>query len=128
VENIEMVQDLVAKIRKSLQKEDLNSSATVEALKKMRTYTILDEQPKLTKTLRLVYEHLEENKGFFISIPSDEAIEIEEGEFVSNDQVNTGSKEDQIESFEYFLDLVSSYNKASSIQDIEAYKQALLAY
>ncbi|MDA8596187.1 hypothetical protein N9L20_06870 [Flavobacteriaceae bacterium] len=132
MENIEMIQDLVSKIKKQVKSEGLVSEAVTESLSKMRAYAIQDENPKLTKTIRLTLEHLEKENGFFISIPADEVIEIEEEEdeeeAIENETSNSGSTEDQLESFDFLLDLMADYKRPSSIQDIEAYKQALLAY
>ena len=54
-----MIRDLVSKIRKEVKKNGLLSPAVSESLTKMRAYAIQDESPKLTKTIRLVLEHLE---------------------------------------------------------------------
>ncbi|MGB0776572.1 MAG: hypothetical protein ACPGR7_00955 [Flavobacteriaceae bacterium] len=130
MENIEMIQDLVSKIKKQVKSEGLVNDGVTESLSKMRAYAIQDENPKLTKTIRLTIEHLEKEKGFFISIPADEVIEIDEDEegVIENQILNSGSVEDQLESFDYLLDLMADYKRPSSVQDIEAYKQALLAY
>jgi len=131
VENIEMIQDLVSKIKKQVKSEGLLCEGVTESLSKMRAYAIQDENPKLTKTIRLTIEHLENEKGFFISIPADDVIENEEGsegEILEIQTENSGSEEDQLESFDYLLDLMADYKRPSSIQDIEAYKQALLAF
>ena len=141
MENIEMIQDLVAKIRKQVISEGVASEAVLESLKKMRAYSIQDGNPKLTKTIRLTCEHLEENGAFLIPFLEDEEIEVSES--VSEDleepteaeveaEVQIEEKEavteNQADSFEFLLSLMSDYKRASSIADLEAYKQALLNF
>ncbi len=128
MENIDMIRDLVNKIRKEIKKNGLLSPAVSESLTKMRTYAIQDESPKLTKTIRLVLEHLEAQNQFLIPIPSDEVILDEEGEVVGESMEYSGSDAEQLESFEYLLDLFNDYKRPSSIEDIEVYKQALLNF
>jgi hypothetical protein len=128
VENIDMIRDLVSKIRKEVKKNGLLSPAVSESLTKMRAYAIQDESPKLTKTIRLVLEHLEAENKFLIPIPSDEEILDEEGEAVLDSVEYSGSDAEQLESFDYLLDLFNDYKRPSSIEDLEIYKQALLNF
>ena len=128
MENIDMIRDLVSKIRKEVKKNGLLSPAVSESLTKMRAYAIQDESPKLTKTIRLVLEHLEAQSKFLIPIPSDEEILDEEGEAVVESIEYSGSDAEQLESFNYLLDLFNDYKRPSSIEDIELYKQALLNF
>ena len=128
MENIDMIRDLVSKIRKEVKKNGLLSPAVSESLTKMRAYAIQDESPKLTKTIRLVLEHLEAQSKFLIPIPSDEEILDEEGEAVVESVEFSGSDAEQLESFNYLLDLFNDYKRPSSIEDIELYKQALLNF
>ena len=128
MENIDMIRDLVSKIRKEVKKNGLLSPVVSESLTKMRAYAIQDESPKLTKTIRLVLEHLEAQSKFLIPIPSDEEILDEEGEAVVESIEYSGSDLEQLESFNYLLDLFNDYKRPSSIEDIELYKQALLNF
>ncbi len=128
MENIDMIRDLVSKIRKEVKKNGLLSPAVSDSLTKMRAYAIQDENPKLTKTIRLVLEHLEAQSKFLIPIPSDEEILDEEGEAVVESVEFSGSDAEQLESFNYLLDLFNDYKRPSSIEDIELYKQALLNF
>lgn len=128
MENIDMIRDLVSKIRKEVKKNGLLSPAVSDSLTKMRAYAIQDESPKLTKTIRLVLEHLEAQSKFLIPIPSDEEILDEEGEAVVESVEFSGSDAEQLESFNYLLDLFNDYKRPSSIEDIELYKQALLNF
>jgi hypothetical protein len=123
-----MIRDLVSKIRKEVKKNGLLSPAVSDSLTKMRAYAIQDESPKLTKTIRLVLEHLEAQSKFLIPIPSDEEILDEEGEAVLESIEYSGSDAEQLESFNYLLDLFNDYKRPSSIEDLELYKQALLNF
>ena len=128
MENIDMIRDLVSKIRKEVKKNGLLSPAVSDSLTKMRAYAIQDESPKLTKTIRLVLEHLEAQSKLLIPIPSDEEILDEEGEAVVESIEYSGSDAEQLESFNYLLDLFNDYKRPSSIEDLELYKQALLNF
>ena len=143
MENIEMIQDLVAKIRKQVISEGVASEVVLESLKKMRAYSIQDENPKLTKTIRLTCEHLEEHGAFLIPFLEDEEIEVSESvsedleeptevETETETETETEEKEaiteNQADSFEFLLSLMSDYKRASSVADLEAYKQALLNF
>ncbi len=128
MENIDMIRDLVSKIRKEVKKNGLLSPAVSESLTKMRAYAIQDESPKLTKTIRLVLEHLESQGQFLIPIPSDEEILNEDGEVVAGSIEYSGSDAEQLESFDYLLDIFNDYKRPSSIEDLELFKQALLNF
>ena len=60
---------LIEKIQKELFKDNFEVSEIVTDLKKLREITLELNNPVVTKALRLAYEHLENNNGFFIGIP-----------------------------------------------------------
>ena len=59
---------LIEKIQKELFKDNFEVSEIVTDLKKLREITLELNNPVVTKALRLAYEHLENNNGFFIGI------------------------------------------------------------
>ena len=68
---------LIDKILADLDRNGIVTNTIVSDLQKLRPFAIQEEDPSLTKVIRLAYEHIEENKGFNVPIPEDE--EIEEG-------------------------------------------------
>lgn len=114
---------LIEKIQKELFKDNFEVSEIVIDLKKLREITLELNNPFVTKALRLAYEHLEKNNGFFIGIPDDEPIDFKEVE--SN---NTRSDENNIESFNYFISLLTDLDKKNNILDLKEYNTAFLAY
>ena len=97
---------LIEKIQKELFKDNFEVSEIVTDLKKLREITLELNNPVVTKALRLAYEHLENNNGFFIGIPDDEPIDSKDAELEANI-----SEENNIESFNYFLSLLTDLDK-----------------
>ena len=114
---------LIEKIQKELFKDNFEVSEIVIDLKKLREITLELNNPFVTKALRLAYEHLEKNNGFFIGIPDDEPIDFKEVEIN-----NTRSDENNIESFNYFISLLTDLDKKNNILDLKEYNTAFLAY
>lgn len=77
----------------------------------------------MTKALRLAYEHLENNNGFFIGIPDDEPVDSKETEIQANI-----SEENNVESFNYFLSLLTDLDKKNNVLDLREYNKAFLAF
>lgn len=113
---------LIEKIQKEIFKEKLNISTAIEDLKKVREITMELNNPVLTKALRLSYEHLEENNAFLVEIPNDEPLD-EETEIVSSKY----STKNNIESFNYFLSLLSDCSKKNNLLDLREYNKAFIA-
>ncbi|MCO6176293.1 hypothetical protein NHF50_14675 [Flavobacterium sp. NRK F10] len=115
-------QKLIEKIQKDLLQDKFNIDAIVEDLKKIREYSLEEQNPVVTKALRLAYEHLESNQAFLIGVPDDEPFEAEEEE---NENF---SSENDLESFEYFLSLLADLSKKNNLLDLRAYNAAFLAF
>ena len=75
---------LIEKIQKELFKDNFEISEIVSDLKKLREITLELNNPVVTKALRLAYEHLDNNNGFFIGIPDDEPIDSKDTELEAN--------------------------------------------
>ena len=71
---------LIVKLQKDLAKNGLKKvDGIVKGLKELRPYALEEEDPTLTKVIRLTYEHIEAEKTFNIPLPADEAIvEVED--------------------------------------------------
>ncbi len=115
-------QKLIEKIQKDLLQDKFNVDTIVEDLKKIREYSLEEQNPVVTKALRLAYEHLEANNAFMISIPDDDPFEATEA------QDDNFSNENDLESFEYFLSLLADLSKKNNLLDLRAYNAAFLAF
>lgn len=114
---------LIEKIQKELFKENFEVLEIVAELKKLREITLELNNPVVTKALRLAYEHLENNNGFFIGIPDDEPVDSKENEIQANI-----SEENNVESFNYFLSLLTDLDKKNNVLDLREYNKAFLAF
>lgn len=113
---------LIEKIQKEIFQDKLNVSTAIEDLKKVREITMDLNNPVLTKALRLCYEHLEENDAFLIEIPKDEPLETD-----LEEETTSYSSENNLESFDYFLSLLTDCSKKNNILDLREYNKAFLA-
>lgn len=115
-------QKLIEKIQKNVLQGKFNVEEIVTDLKKIREYSLEEQNPVVTKALRLAYEHLEENNAFLIGIPDDEPID---GEETSSENFST---ENNIESFEYFLSLIFDLSMKNNVLDLKEYNKAFVAF
>lgn len=103
--------------------EDLNTSGIqvekqVENIKKLRALAVEEEQPVVAKSLRLVYEHLEEFETFVAPIPQEEVFD-EEGELIEQEKV-TGS-----DSLVYLMNLIKQCENKLNLSEIREYNSYL---
>ena len=115
---------LIDKIQKDLERNGLIINTIVEDLKKLRPYAMEEEDPTLTKVIRLTYEHIEENKGFEIPIPDDEPID-EDHEIVAAPEA---TDVDKLESLKYLLDIMKDAHKKVYRMDLMEYRDALMDF
>ena len=113
---------LIEKIQKEIFQEKLNISSAIEDLKNVREITMELNNPVLTKALRLSYEHLEENNAFLVEIPNDEPLDEE-----TETETSKYSTENNIESLNYFLSLLSDCSKKNNLLDLREYNKAFIA-
>lgn len=116
-------QKLINKIQVDLFKHGFDAEKIVADLKKLREYSLEENNPVLTKALRLTYEHIEANGAFLIPIPDDEPFDDEEA--VSE---NAASTENNLESLEYLVSLFSDLSHKNNLSDLREYNKALLAF
>lgn len=117
-------QKLINKIQLDLFKNGFVAETLIANLKKLREYSLEEQNPVLTKAIRLAYEHLEENGAFLIPIPDDEPID-EDTEVITD---NKGGNENNMESLEYLLSLFTDLNNKNNILDLKEYNKAFLAF
>jgi type IV secretory pathway ATPase VirB11/archaellum biosynthesis ATPase len=113
---------LLEKNLKDLLKKKFSVESIVTDLKKIREITLDLQNPVVTKSLRLAYEHLEIKNAFLIAIPADEPIDNDE---VVNEV--TFSDANNIESLTYYLSLFTDLNKKNNLLDIKEYNKAFLS-
>lgn len=117
-------QKLINKIQLDLFKKGFNAETLINDLKKLREYSLEEQNPVLTKAIRLTYEHLEANGAFLIAIPDDEPVD-EETELVKGEDVTS---ENNIESLEYLISLFSDLSHKNNLLDLREYNKAFLAF
>lgn len=125
--------DLIEKIKDGVAKKGIVTDNLVKDLKELRPYAIEEEDPTLTKVIRLTYEHLTEHGTFNIPIPEDD--EFEDGEFENTDQLvreRPNIEEDfeaKRESLDYLLALMKNCDtNQSNREDLIAYRNMLMEY
>lgn len=114
---------LIENIQKELFKDNFEIYEIVTELKRLREITLELNNPIVTKALRLAYEHIENNNGFFIGIPDDEPVDSKDAQVEANI-----SDENNKESFNYFLSLLTDLDKKNNVLDLKEYNKAFLAY
>jgi hypothetical protein len=114
---------LINKIQLDLFKKGFDAEVLVADLKKLREYSLEENNPALTKAIRLAYEHIEANGAFLIPIPDDEPIDDEE--LVTDD---APANENNIESLEYLINLFSDLSHKNNVLDLREYNKAFLAF
>ena len=117
-------QKLINKIQLDLFKKGFDAETLIADLKKLREYSLEEQNPVLTKAIRLAYEHLEANGAFLIAIPDDEPVD-EETELVTDSEKNS---ENNIESLEYLISLFSDLSHKNNILDLREYNKAFIAF
>jgi hypothetical protein len=122
MENKQALQ-LLEKNLKELAKNKFPVASIVADLKTVRELTLELQNPVVTKSLRLAYEHLENNDAFLIAIPADEPIDAE----ATANEVSF-SDANNIESFQYYLSLFTDLSKKNNLLDIKEYNKAFLSF
>lgn len=115
-------QKLIEKIQKEVLQNKFDVASIVVDLKKIREYSLEEQNPVVTKALRLSYEHLEANEAFLVGIPEDEPLEDNE------ESKNVASTKNDIESFEYFLSLLHDLSKKNNLLDLKEYNKLFLEF
>jgi len=114
---------LINKIQLDLFKKGFEAEVLIADLKKLREYSLEENNPVLTKAIRLTYEHIEANGAFLIPIPDDEPIEDEE---LITDEAP--ANENNMESLEYLINLFSDLSHKNNVLDLKEYNKAFIAF
>jgi len=117
---------LIDSIVKTLESNQIVTDEVVEMVKELRPFAVEEKLPVVAKTLRLVYEHIEENEVFAIPIPQDEPlIDEETGEELEteNSEIITGS-----ESLLYLVNLIKKSENPANKAEIREYNRKMEAF
>ncbi len=116
---------LIVGLQKELAKSGIVAEKLVKGLQELRPYALAEEDPTLTKVIRLTYEHIENTGTFNIPIPADEA--VIEGEEIEND-MDMEDFENKKSSLDYLLSLMLDAKNPTNRQDLMEYRDMLKNY
>lgn len=102
-------------IIKKVEKEGVKASGLVDDLKELREYALKEQDPLVTKVLRLTYEFLTENNGFDVQAQYDE--DEEGNEYPLEIEEN--------ENLLYLLNLLQNADHKINREEIKDYRTAL---
>lgn len=127
MENLE-AQKLINRIQKDLLNTGIEPVKLVKNLKKLREYALEEENPTLTKVLRLTYEHIEENGAFLIPIPDDEPVDEIDGDEVDHQPESDPAQQDPVESLNYLLSVMMNSSNKANLNELREYRNALIDF
>lgn len=102
-------------IIKKVEKDGVKASGLVEDLKELREYALKEQDPLVTKVLRLTYEFLTENGNFDVQAQYDE--DEEGNEYPLEIEEN--------ENLLYLLNLLENADHKINREEIKDYRTAL---
>jgi hypothetical protein len=102
-------------IIKKVEKDGVAASKLVEDLKELREYALKEQDPLVTKVLRLSYEYLTENSAFGVQAQYEE--DEEENEYPIEIEDN--------ENLLYLLNLLKNADHKINREEIKDYRTAL---
>jgi hypothetical protein len=106
-----MIQAIIAKV----EKEGISAEGLIDDLKGLREYALKEQDPLVTKVLRLTYEYLTENEAF------DVEAQYEEDEDGSEYPLEISDKENLL----YLLNLLLDADHKINREEIKDYRTAL---
>lgn len=110
----ELIKALIADLDK-----EFDPAKTAEALKAIRPFALKEEDPLVTKVLRLAYQHLENNDSFEIQIEEEE--EDENGEMILVEVDERTDAENVQHMISLMLNNQNEYNRI----DLQSYRDLL---
>jgi hypothetical protein len=114
----EAANKLIDKAIEIVDKKGLDHKAIEEVLKEAREFAKQEEDPLVTKTLRLICEYIDENEAFDIEVKAEEEEEDEEEEFEQEEMTDT-------ENLQYLLALIKKSDNAYNREEIKGYRTEL---
>ncbi|MFT5581051.1 MAG: hypothetical protein ACI9XP_001507 [Lentimonas sp.] len=103
-------------IIKKVTKDGVEAKGLIDDLKELRETAKKEQDPLVTKVLRLAYEYLTENKGFEV-----------EGQYDEDEEGNEYpiEVENQVENFNYLMTLLLKADHKINREEIGDYRTAL---
>lgn len=126
--------EIIEKMKNDLATSGIVVESIVEDLKQLRPIAIEEEDPSLTKVIRLTYEHIEQTGSFNIPIPEevdDEEEELEETPAVVEEKetVVELDLEGKHESLNYLLSIMSNCDENElNREDLIGYRNRMMEY
>lgn len=117
-------QELIAKMQSSVEDNGIKVEELVADLQTLRTFSIAEKLPRLTKVIRLAHEHIGEYKGFFIPQPEDEMVD-EEGEVIG---VIEAASETDTDSLLYLFSIMQDAENKMNAEELKEYIDAFKEY
>lgn len=99
----------------NVEKDGLSAKNLIDDLKELREYALKEQDPLVTKVLRLSYEFLGENKSFDVQAQYEE--DEEENEYPIEIE--------DVENFLYLLNLLKNADHKINREEIKDYRTAL---
>ncbi|MDA8714815.1 hypothetical protein OAW23_05970 [Flavobacteriales bacterium] len=125
---------IIDQMKKEISKSGIVAEKLVVNLKKLRPFAIEEEDPSLTKVIRLTYEHLEEKGSFNIPIP-EEVVNEEEEELeetpVEEEKAPVEEMDDaaKCESLDYLLSIMINCDENElNREDLIGYRNLMMEY
>ncbi|MFK7906693.1 MAG: hypothetical protein AB8B69_16295 [Chitinophagales bacterium] len=113
---------LINDIREEINEKGFQPDFVVQQLKELRGYALEEQNPVVTKALRLAYEHIALHQEFAIEYANDEDIEDEENEGEEAEPVEQIEVE-EVDNFHYFIELIRNaenrFNRAELLDIIK---------
>jgi hypothetical protein len=127
--------EIIEKMKNDLSTSGIVVESIVEDLKQLRPIAIEEEDPSLTKVIRLTYEHIEKTGSFNIPIP--EEVDDEEEEEMEETPAVVEEKEAVVEldlegkheSLNYLLSIMSNCDENElNREDLIGYRNRMMEY
>lgn len=112
---LEAANEKLGKIIKKVEKDGLKAKNIVEDLKELREFALQEQDPLVTKVLRLSYEYINENNSFAVQAQYEE--DEEDNEYPIEIEDN--------ENFLYLLNLLLRSDHKVNREEIKDYRSAL---
>lgn len=118
----EAANKLIDKAIDTVNKKGLDADALKKILTEARDYAKQEEDPLVTKVLRLIYEYVEENEAFDVEVNLEEEDDDEDGMEAVAVEVEPMT---DTENLVYLLELIKRSDNAYNREEIKAYRAEL---
>jgi len=128
-----IAKQIIVKIQKDLIEKGIEVDTMTKDLTDFRNIMLEEKRPRLVKIARLIMEHIDENAGFFLGIPTEAPYVDEDSseEEVAAEEEFTPELEELedeaegVESLQYLLSLIEKHEMAANYDEIGLYATAM---